>query len=87
MQAVGPPDRGRPGSRRIDDLIPAVDIAVEIFGPTRLIFGSDWPVCLLANTYPEVVATAQALTSELSETERASVFGAAAERAYALGMG
>ena len=76
-----------PGSRRIDDLIPAVDIAVEIFGPTRLIFGSDWPVCLLANTYPEVVATAQALTSELSETERASVFGAAAERAYALGMG
>ncbi len=76
-----------PGSSRIDDLMPAVDIALEIFGPTRLIFGSDWPVCLLAGTYPEVVATARALTSELSDSERASLFGGAAERAYALGRG
>ena len=43
---------------RVADLLPAVDIALEIFGPSRLIFGSDWPVCLVAASYGQVVAAA-----------------------------
>jgi L-fuconolactonase len=37
------------------DLEPYVSRAVEWFGKERLIFGSDWPVCLLAASYDEVV--------------------------------
>jgi L-fuconolactonase len=73
-------------SWRIADLLPAVEVALEVFGPTRLVFGSDWPVCLLASTYAEVAATARALTAGLSDAERGAVFGAAAERAYRLSV-
>jgi L-fuconolactonase len=71
-------------SWRAADLAPAVEIALDVFGPSRLIFGSDWPVCLLASTYQDVVSTTRVLTAGLTEPERASVFGVAAERAYAL---
>lgn len=67
---------------QVADLVPAVEVALEIFGPSRLIFGSDWPVCLLAASYGEVVTAARELTAGLSESERAAVFGGAAERAY-----
>ncbi len=69
---------------QVADLAPAVEVALEVFGPTRLIFGSDWPVCLLASTYVEVAATARALTAGLTEAERDAVFGGAADRAYRL---
>jgi L-fuconolactonase len=71
---------------RVTDLAPPVEIALEIFGPSRLIFGSDWPVCLLAASYPEVVSVARELTAGLSDAERAAVFGGAAERAYSLSI-
>jgi L-fuconolactonase len=69
---------------RVADLAPAVEVALEAFGPSRLIFGSDWPVCLLASTYAEVAATAGTLTAALTDAERQAVFGGAAERAYRL---
>jgi L-fuconolactonase len=69
---------------RLADLAPFVDIALETFGPRRLIFGSDWPVCLLAASYGDVAAAARELTSGLSTAERAAVFGGAAEAAYPL---
>jgi L-fuconolactonase len=71
---------------QVADLVPAVEVALEVFGPSRLIFGSDWPVCLLASTYAEVTATARALTVGLSDTERDAVFGGTAERAYRLAI-
>ena len=71
---------------RVTDLAPSVEIALEIFGPSRLIFGSDWPVCLLAASYREVVSVARELTDGLSDAERATVFGGAAERAYSLSV-
>ncbi|HYH11246.1 MAG TPA: amidohydrolase family protein, partial [Thermomicrobiales bacterium] len=43
----------------VDDLVPYVRTVVEIFGHDRLMFGSDWPVCLLAASYDEVVAAAR----------------------------
>jgi L-fuconolactonase len=66
------------------DLRPYVEIVLERFGAERVMFGSDWPVCLLAASYARVVATAKELTSELTATERARVFGATAIETYRL---
>ncbi|MER7847871.1 amidohydrolase family protein [Kitasatospora sp. NPDC096077] len=68
----------------IPDLRPYADLALEAFGPDRLMFGSDWPVCLLAAPYGRVLATARELTSALGTDERAEVFGGTAVRAYDL---
>jgi L-fuconolactonase len=67
-------------------LTPYVRQAVEAFGPERLLFGSDWPVCLLAASYAEVVgAAAEALEGAgLDAGEREAVFGANALRTYGL---
>jgi L-fuconolactonase len=67
------------------DLRPVVDVALETFGAERLLFGSDWPVCLLAAPYGQVVATARELLAGLSARERAQVFGDNAACAYSLG--
>jgi L-fuconolactonase len=72
------------GSWRLADLQPFVDAAIEIFGPDRLMFGSDWPVCLMAATYEEVVGAARSATVGLSEDERDQVFGGTAHRVYGL---
>jgi L-fucono-1,5-lactonase len=69
----------------IDDLRPYVDRALERFGARRLLYGSDWPVCLLAAPYATVIATARALTDGLSGAERTAVFGGNAEDVYRLG--
>jgi L-fuconolactonase len=66
------------------DLRPYADVVLDAFGPSRVMFGSDWPVCLLAASYDEVVAVAEALTAGLTAAERADVFGGAAVRAYRL---
>jgi L-fuconolactonase len=66
-------------------LVPYYEAALSCFGPDRLMFGSDWPVCTLSATYADVVAAAQALTSTLSRTERAAIFGGTARRVYRLG--
>ncbi len=67
------------------DLRPYVDVAVEAFGPDRLMGGSDWPVCLLAADYDHVLATAVELLDECSAVERDQVFGGTATRVYRLG--
>ncbi len=66
------------------DLQPFADHAIEVFGPDRLVFGSDWPVCLLAATYADVVDTARTVLAGLTDTERAAVIGANALRIYGL---
>jgi L-fuconolactonase len=60
-------------------------VVLGAFGADRVMFGSDWPVCLLAGDYAGVVALARSLTAGLSPAERAAVFGATAARAYRLG--
>jgi L-fuconolactonase len=59
----------------VDDLRPYADHLLEAFGPARVLFGSDWPACLLRASYEEVVSTAEALTAGLTVDERAAVFG------------
>jgi L-fuconolactonase len=68
----------------IHDLRPYADTVLDAFGPDRLMFGSDWPVCLLAAEYVEVMNTAQALTSGLDPQELSAVFGGTARRVYGL---
>ncbi|MFL5778899.1 MAG: amidohydrolase family protein [Chloroflexota bacterium] len=69
------------------DLVPFVDEVLEVFGPRRLMFGSDWPVCLLAATYEQVYEAARLALGDLSEVEQAAVFGESAARVYRLGRG
>lgn len=58
---------------------------LSAFGPGRLMFGSDWPVCLLAGSYAEVLnALRTVLDGKLSADERAGVYGANAARFYGL---
>lgn len=69
---------------RPEDLLPYVHHALDVFGPDRLIFGSDWPVCLLAATYAQVVAVARSTLGGLSESEMERVFGGTATAVYGL---
>ncbi|MGW1552624.1 amidohydrolase family protein [Streptomyces sp. NPDC002346] len=66
------------------DLRPFVSVALEAFGPERLMFGSDWPVCTLAAEYEQVVAVGRELVADLSEHERTAVFAGTAARVYGL---
>lgn len=66
------------------DLAPYADTVLDAFGPSRLMFGSDWPVCVLAASYAEVAQTAGQLTEKLSEGEREEIFGSTATRVYRL---
>jgi len=75
-----------PVAWRVADLAPFVDLALGIFGPARLMFGSDWPVCLVAASYAEVISAARELTVALSSPEREAIFGGAAGRAYDLSV-
>ncbi|GAB2909184.1 amidohydrolase family protein [Streptomyces mayteni] len=65
-------------------LRPYAETALTAFGTGRLMFGSDWPVCLLAASYAEVVGATEELTAGLGPAERADVFGGVAARAYRL---
>ncbi|PUB23562.1 L-fuconolactonase [Promicromonospora sp. AC04] len=69
---------------RAGDLRPAVDHALEVFGPERLMFGSDWPVCLLASDYGGWLATLGDLLAGLSPDEAAAVWAGTARRTYNL---
>lgn len=66
------------------DLKPYVDWAVQCFGPSRLLFGSDWPVCLLAAPYDGVVDALESALDMLDPTERSAVFAGNARRIYGL---
>jgi L-fuconolactonase len=65
-------------------LKPYLDVAVEAFGPARLMAGSDWPVCLVASDYPQWWTTLRDYFASFSETERAAVFGQTAIDRYGL---
>lgn len=62
----------------------ALDHALECFGPERLMLGSDWPVCLLAEPYEGVWAHARSCLSALSPSERSAVEQDTAVRVYRL---
>jgi len=67
-----------------DQLRPYVDVALESFGPHRLMFGSDWPVCLVACDYTRWANIVRGFIQTLSPTEQADIMGNTARRAYRL---
>ncbi|MDX8143647.1 amidohydrolase family protein [Lentzea sp. BCCO 10_0061] len=68
----------------VAQLRPYFEVVLDAFGPSRLMFGSDWPVCLLAATYDEWLGAARELVSELSTGEQAEIFSGTARRVYGL---
>jgi L-fuconolactonase len=68
-----------------DDLRPYVEHVLECFGLKRVMFGSDWPVCLRAASYDQVIDTLSGLIApHVDDASRAAVFGDNAARFYKL---
>jgi L-fuconolactonase len=68
-----------------DDLRPYVEHVLDSFGVERVMFGSDWPVCLLAGSYDQVAAALQAVVKpRLNQQDEIAVFGGNAARFYKL---
>lgn len=66
------------------DLQPCIDLALEVFGPDRLMFGSDWPPCLMATTYERWIKVVEAAVANLSHHEQAAIWSGTAKRFYGL---
>lgn len=67
-----------------DQLRRYLEHALECFGPQRVMFGSDWPVCLLAGSYDQVTELIEDFAASLSDGERGALFGGNAQRFYGL---
>jgi L-fuconolactonase len=73
---------GRPPGFADEALKPYLDVAVEAFGPDRLMVGSDWPVCLVGVEYGAWLKTLEKYFSGFSDSEREDVFGGTASWVY-----
>ncbi|QEH41125.1 amidohydrolase [Chitinophaga sp. XS-30] len=67
-----------------EDFSPYLDVALEAFGADRLMYGSDWPVCLLAADYPEMKKLVTDHIAHLSAAEQAQIMGGNAASFYKL---
>ena len=67
-----------------DDFKPYLDIVFDAFGPDRLMFGSDWPVCLLAASYAQVKQIVENYLTNCSAADREKIFGGNTIRFYRL---
>lgn len=72
------------GEVHLDELRRHLDTALELFGPQRLMFGSDWPVCLLATSYARAAAIVESWSAKLTRDEREWLWYRSAQRAYSL---
>lgn len=66
------------------DLMPYVDFCLETFGAGRLMYGSDWPVCLLAGSYEHTITALEHLIQKLSVAEQQQIMGLTAMNFYNL---
>ncbi|MFW5798826.1 MAG: amidohydrolase family protein, partial [Planctomycetota bacterium] len=73
-----------PSDWTVDRLRPYAEVVLEAFGPPRLMFGSDWPVCLVGTSYPGWRQTVGMLIDDLSDHEQSDILGGTAARAYNL---
>ena len=74
----------KPGAWSVDDLAPIVKHTLEVFGPDRVMFGGDWPVCTLAATYRQWVHALESIVRNRGEEERRKLFHGNAMKFYAL---
>lgn len=68
----------------IDDVRPFAEHVLSAFGPQRVMWGSDWPVCQLRASYDQWRQTTEALCTGFSEDDRARIFGGTAQEFYRL---
>jgi L-fuconolactonase len=69
------------------DFTPYLEVALETFGPKRLMIGSDWPVCTLAAGYPDTIGIVRDFLAPLAAAEREAIEGGNAARFYSLPVG
>ncbi|ADY51066.1 amidohydrolase 2 [Pseudopedobacter saltans DSM 12145] len=67
-----------------EDFTPYLDIVTEAFGTDRIMFGSDWPVCLVAASYTEMQSIPKEYYATFSNLEQEKILGLNAERFYNL---
>lgn len=72
------------GNWKPDDIRPYFEVAWECFGPDRLMFGSDWPVCLLAGDYTRTYGLISEFLAGRSTEQQEKIFGSNAARFYGL---
>ncbi len=66
------------------DFLPYLDVVFNCFGPQRLLYGSDWPVCLLASTYQQQLAVVENYINPLTSSEKLRIMGKNAVQFYNL---
>jgi L-fuconolactonase len=71
---------------KVENFQPYFDRVLEVFGANRLMYGSDWPVCVIAGGYVKIIDLAKALAEGLSEEEKDSLFGKTAIGSYRLSV-
>ena len=69
---------------KYEDFVPYLEIVMREFGTDRVMYGSDWPVCLLAASYDEQFSIVQEYLGSFSSGEKAKILGGNAERFYNL---
>lgn len=65
-----------------EDLRPYMEVVLEAFGPSRVMYGSDWPMCLLAADYGRVLHAVEQYIVTLSRAEQQQIMGGTASRFY-----
>ena len=73
-----------PGKWTAADLAPVVNHTMAVFGPDRVMFGGDWPVCLLAASYAQWVNALKQIVSDRKLGEQRKLFGENAVKFYGL---
>jgi len=69
-----------------EDFWPYLEHITKSFTPNRMMFGSDWPVCLLAATYKQSIDLVEEFTSKFSESEKNAFWAGTANKAYGLNL-
>jgi len=69
---------------KYEDLVPYLETVLEAFGPDRLMYGSDWPVCLVAGDYKNILAVVERFVQTLSAEEQKKIMGTNAAHFYHL---
>ena len=65
---------------------PYLDHVTNSFSPSRMMFGSDWPVCLLAATYKQTIEIMEEFTSAFSKSDKSDFWANTAIRTYKLNL-
>lgn len=73
-----------PVSWKMEDFIPYMKVVLDAFGPDHIMLGSDWPVCLLAGAYEEVLQIPLKFITDLSDSEKENIYYRSAMACYQL---